>query len=197
MSGSTKKLGEIIVAIIFIAAAVFLFIELQYGWGVAMLIALIILLKLDTLQKLVLHPKNGLTAEFTLQKILERKDNLYVNVHDDIKVSESVEAGVDVQRYVAEVVQVGGVNSHLYTRIVWVPEEGGWYLNPSNLWASIGFNRGGDVMWLNCKEGYEIENFSSPSGNSILSDAINIGSCGILLEDKLKNELIINCKKKI
>jgi hypothetical protein len=196
MTWPTKKLGEIIVAIVFIVAAAFLFVKMQYGWGAMMLVALIVLLKLDTLQKLILHPKDGFTAEFTLREILERKDNFYVNVHDDIKVSESVEAVVDVQQYVAEVVQVGGVNSHLYTRIVWVPEEGGWYLNPPDPWASIGFNRGGDVMWVSCKEGYEIESFSSPSGNSILSDSIKLGFCGIRLEDKLKNELTITCKKK-
>src|SRR3989338_149250 len=118
MKKGSKKLGEILVAIVFVTAAGFLFTKMQYGWGAMMLVALIALLKLDSLQKLVLHPKDGFTAEFTLREILERKDNLYVNVHDDIKVSESVEAGVDVQQYVAEVVQVGGVNSHLYTRTV-------------------------------------------------------------------------------
>ena len=197
MTWQTKRLGEIVIAIVFIIATIFLFIKAQYGWGVVPLILLIVLLKIDNLQKLIFNTKDGFAAEFTLKEILKQNDNfLSVDVHDDVKVSESINSNIEINNYIAEVVQVGGINSHLYTRIAWVPEDVGAYLNPPNQWVSIGFNRGGDVMWLNCKEGYKIESFFSPSNNFILSDSVEYGYCGIILEDKLKNELYITCKKK-
>jgi len=61
MSWPTKKLGEIIVGVVFIAAVFFLFAKGVYGWGTTLVLALLLLLKLDKLTELAF---NGLRAKF-------------------------------------------------------------------------------------------------------------------------------------
>jgi hypothetical protein len=98
----------------------------------------------------------------------------------------------DVEMYAAHVVQVGGPGSRVTTRTAWMMTEHG-YLDAERF-VFVGFNGGGDIMSASPKEGYEITSSFSPSGNQIINDDYDKW-CRILLEEKLKNEIVIQCRK--
>lgn len=188
----TKKLGELATGVIFVIFAIAFFYEQQYWPSFFALLLLIVLLKLQDLKKFIFDSSSGFSAEFSgLREILNRDDNILETNRETSFISEN-----KINQYVAKVIQVGGIDSHLFTKTAYILEDGGVYLNPPDKWISIGFNRGGDVMWVSCKEGFKIDSYSSPTGNILLTDSLDIGSCGILLEDKLKNEISITCSKK-
>ena len=64
----TKKLGEIVVGIIFIIFAVILFLKGQYGYSVLLIALLLILLKLDELTDFAFSFKDGVSAKFGVSK---------------------------------------------------------------------------------------------------------------------------------
>ena len=64
----TKKLGEIVVGIIFIIFAVILFLKGQYGYSVLLIALLLILLKLDELTDFAFSFKGGVSAKFGVSK---------------------------------------------------------------------------------------------------------------------------------
>ncbi|TRZ78503.1 hypothetical protein D4R87_00420 [bacterium] len=68
-----KKFSEIIVGIIFIYSAIFLFYKAEYGWGVLLLLSLLILLKLDVITEFAFNPRDGFQAKFqpSIEKIKE------------------------------------------------------------------------------------------------------------------------------
>jgi len=81
----TKKLGEILIGIIFVVFAFFLFIKEIYAWGTVLTLALLLLLKLDLLTEIVVNSTDGLRAKFiipnTESKIIsEDKKELTKNV---------------------------------------------------------------------------------------------------------------------
>jgi hypothetical protein len=68
MLQSIKKIGEIIVGIIFIIFAVILFLKEQYGYSVLLVISLLVLLRLDQLTDFAFSFKDGLSARFGVSK---------------------------------------------------------------------------------------------------------------------------------
>ncbi len=60
----SKKFGKILVGIIFIAFAIVLFIKKEYGLGTTLILALLVLLKLDSLTDLVFSLTGGLQTRF-------------------------------------------------------------------------------------------------------------------------------------
>lgn len=64
MTYPTKKLEEILVGVIFVVFAMFLFGKEEYLLGVALVLALLPLLKLDFLTELVFSLKDGLKTKF-------------------------------------------------------------------------------------------------------------------------------------
>ena len=59
-----ERLGEVSVGIVFIIIAVFLFSKEQYLYGIVLLLALLILLKLDEVTEFTFNHVNGLRAKF-------------------------------------------------------------------------------------------------------------------------------------
>lgn len=100
----------------------------------------------------------------------------------------------EVESYAASVVQVGGVGSRLTTMTAWLTTGEHAYLD-ADRFVSVGFNGGGDLMSLSPKEGYEIVGCSTPTGNQITDEDYPHWR-RILLEDQLKNTLIIKCRRK-
>jgi len=98
----------------------------------------------------------------------------------------------DVERYAASVVQIGGEGSRLTTKTAWLTTGEHAYLD-ARRFVLVGFNGGGDLMSLSAKEGYEIIGCSSPTENKIFEED-DPHWRRIMLEDKLKNSLIIHCK---
>ena len=68
MSWPTKKLGEIVVGIVFTIFAVILFLKGQYGYSVLLIALLLILLKLDELTDFAFSFKDGVSAKFGVSK---------------------------------------------------------------------------------------------------------------------------------
>ena len=99
----------------------------------------------------------------------------------------------DVESYAASVVQVGGVGARLTTKTAWLTAGEHAYLD-ADRFVLVGFNGGGDLMSLAVKEGYEITGCISPTGNQIAEEDYPLWR-RVLLEDKLQNTLVINCRK--
>jgi len=59
-----KKLGEKLSGVIFVASGFFLFYKEAYGWGVFMVLMLLVLFKLDYLTEFVFNFKDGLKTKF-------------------------------------------------------------------------------------------------------------------------------------
>jgi hypothetical protein len=97
----------------------------------------------------------------------------------------------DVDGFSAHIVQIGGFGSRVLTKTAWLLTEHG-YLN-ADKFVSVGFTSGGDMI-VGAKRGFMIVSLNSPSGNTI-GDAGMPHSCLLFLEDKLKNEIMITCKR--
>lgn len=64
MTHATKKLGGATVGIVFVAGAFLLFFRSEYGWGVMLILALLVLLKLDALREFAFSISGGMRAKF-------------------------------------------------------------------------------------------------------------------------------------
>lgn len=74
----TKKLGGIIIGIILVMMGFFLFYKCEYGWGVLVMVLLLILYKSDALTELAFSLSDGVRAKFqiSIEKIEENiKEN--------------------------------------------------------------------------------------------------------------------------
>lgn len=99
-----------------------------------------------------------------------------------------------VESYAASALQVGGPDSRLVTKTAWLTSGEHAYLD-SERFVLVGFNNGGDLMSLIAKDGYEIVGATSSTGNEI-RDEDSSYMRRIMFEEKLKNALMIYCKKK-
>jgi len=97
----------------------------------------------------------------------------------------------EVDGFSAHVVQIGGFGSRVFSKTAWLLTEHG-YLN-ADKFVSVGFTSGGDMI-VGPKGGFEIVDYNSPSGNTI-DDIALPKSCLLRLGNKLKNEIMITCKK--
>jgi len=61
----TKKLGGILIGVIFVISTVFLFYKEEYGWGVLLILALLLLYKLDLLTEFAVSLTDGLKTKFS------------------------------------------------------------------------------------------------------------------------------------
>ena len=61
---ANKKIGEVLVGVVFITTASFLFAKGAYGWGTTLVLALLLLFKLDALAELAFSATDGLRAKF-------------------------------------------------------------------------------------------------------------------------------------
>jgi len=96
----------------------------------------------------------------------------------------------DPPRYGIDVIQVGGIGSYTLTKDAFYLEERG-YLNPPENYVQTQFNTPGDLMWVSCKGGYNVESATSTTDNEFTIDPIN--GVGVTIEDKLKNSITVIC----
>ena len=99
-----------------------------------------------------------------------------------------------VNKFGASVIQVGGEGSRLYTRTVWLEEHEHAYLNPDD-YISVWFPSNPELMWVSCREGFQVDSCSSGTGNEIYTIESELGSRGLILKDQVKNKIIIHCSK--
>ena len=99
-----------------------------------------------------------------------------------------------IEAFGAEVLQVAGPGSRLVTKTAWAMSGEHAHLD-ANRFVHVGFTSGGDIMYVSPREGYEIVQCNSPTGNQII-DQGHSDFRRIMLEEKLKNSLVILCKKK-
>jgi hypothetical protein len=93
----TKKLGEILVGIVFIISVAFLFVKEEYWLGFFLLIALIPLLRIEALTELVFNAKDGLCAKFVPSpKKIEQdlKENKQPNTKQNFSHFSHIEAKI-------------------------------------------------------------------------------------------------------
>jgi hypothetical protein len=130
-----------------------------------------------------------------IETILTLKDGRKIRTTRELLevISEAPAIAEEIIAYAAHVVQVGGIGSHQVTKRAWLLTEHA-YIN-SEIYAIVTFNNGGDIMGLSPREGYKVIKCSSPSGNTIVNEQGYPLGCRIILEDKLKNEILIECEK--
>lgn len=101
--------------------------------------------------------------------------------------------GNQLSCFSGSVIQVGGIGSKLVTKAAWSENS---QLTADN-YISLNFNRGGDVMWVSCPDGYRIIEAKSWTGNQVfpLADTVD-GTFGVGLENQLQNTIQITCEAK-
>lgn len=65
MPWPTKKLGEILIGVIFVVSAFFLFNKEEYGWGTLLILALLPLYKIDLITEFAVSLTDGLKTKFS------------------------------------------------------------------------------------------------------------------------------------
>jgi len=99
-------------------------------------------------------------------------------------IDKSKSWGDKVNEYAANVVQIGGIGSRLYTRTAFLVNAHG-YLNAEKL-VRVWFNGGGDVMCISPPEEFRIVERGSGTGNEVFEDDDD-SLCRILLKEEFKN----------
>lgn len=97
-----------------------------------------------------------------------------------------------IEQYGVEAIQVGGIGSRINQITPYLLDDQG-FLRPPEDWGRASFNRAGDIMDVNCKDGYYITACKSSSGNEAILD--NVIGCRVMLEDKVQNKANIECIK--
>jgi hypothetical protein len=111
----------------------------------------------------------------------------------------------DPDSYQGYITQTGGTWS---TNVEYVAYRGLYgtegQLTPSGNYLDHDFNSARDLMWVSCKDGYEIVHAESPTNNKIIGivalpddthPALN-GTVGIEIQNTPKNIIVIQCKKQ-
>jgi hypothetical protein len=102
----------------------------------------------------------------------------------------------DPVSYQGSVIETGGVGTFIVTRQAWSTETGD-YLKPSEDYVITSFNRPGDVMYVDCKTGYNITSVQSPTANRVMQPQdTDPGEAGIQIENKLQNTITVTCGKQ-
>lgn len=93
----TKKLGEVVIGAIFIIAAFYLFAKSEYGWGVILLLVLLILFKINDLKEISFSKSGEINAKFQtpIEKIEENiRENKEQITDENFASFKSVEAKI-------------------------------------------------------------------------------------------------------
>lgn len=98
------------------------------------------------------------------------------------------------KEFAAEIIQVGGKGSRLINKIAYSLEEHA-YLNPDDF-MGVSFNQAADIMWVSCKDDYEIVSCTTPE--SIFEDVIfPTKYIGMPIKEQLKNQITIQCRQPV
>jgi hypothetical protein len=98
-----------------------------------------------------------------------------------------------VDKYGAEVLQIGGIGSRITQRTAYLITEHG-YLKPPEDWVVSSFNGPADIMDVDCRNGYTI--ISCNVNDRVTKIDAMFGCRAIPLENKMQNKVTIECVKK-
>ena len=102
------------------------------------------------------------------------------------------EAVADIEKYGAEVLQVGGEGSRIHQVTAHLIDDHG-YLTPPEDWISVSFNNSGDSMHVNCKKGYAATSCNANDKDISIEET---AGCVATIEERIKNKVVITCAKK-
>ncbi len=128
----------------------------------------------------------------SIESTLNLNDGRVVKFSREVLAIENTELHGEIDEYSIHVVQIGGFGSRVLTITAQMCTVHGYL--PSDDFVSVGFTNGGDLI-VGPRKGFEIVSFSSPSGNKI-GDDLMPDLCRLILGDKLKNEIVIICKRR-
>ncbi|MDP3043140.1 MAG: hypothetical protein Q8N21_01945 [bacterium] len=97
----------------------------------------------------------------------------------------------NIEKYGGEVSQIGGVGSRFNQITAYFLTEHG-YIKPAEDWIKIAFNGPADILYVNCKEGYVT---TSCEVNGKIGNIDKDLGCISVIENKMQNLVIIECKK--
>lgn len=122
-------------------------------------------------------------------KFLQKEVNLIKSNISNNKESE-VDNNQDIDKYTAQVLQIGGTGSWLVQKQAYSPEDG--YLHPAEDWVSTIFNAPADFMHIACKDGYSL---TSCRVDDIENKDIDDLGCAVGVQEKMKMTVGIECVK--
>lgn len=122
------------------------------------------------------------------------------------ELKTDIQSSFEPDIYFAQVIQVGGVGSDIYTNKAYYIGDGTTHQEgfPNTLdkdsYAPVSFNSVSSLMYLNCKDGYEATVMPSSTtdkhpfsaGEDKQGDSIGFS---IEIKEQIKNELTIKCQK--
>lgn len=132
--------------------------------------------------------------KITMNSLQEEINLLKPDITNDNDSQKNYLTDVDIDKYGAEVLQIGGIGSHIIQKTARLLSEHG-YLKPADDWVSAGFNSSGDVMDVNCRDEYLIISCKVNNRDyDFFKD--DISGCRALIADKMQNRVNIECIKK-
>lgn len=131
------------------------------------------------------------TLEITKRYVAIQKQVFSPQSNDEIKVPDYLNYQ-DIDKYGAEVLQIGGIGSRMTQETAFLVTEHG-YLKPASDWVFTSFNNPSDIMDTNCRDGYVL--VKCVVNNEDINWDETLG-CRAVIKNQLQNRAYIECIKK-
>lgn len=141
------------------------------------------------IEKEQLNNKNGELA--TKIDNLENKNFLSNTKDKTPNFSDYLSEDIDLSKYGAGVLQIGGLGSRIDQKTAWLLTETG-YLKPAEDWVWAYYNRPADIITVGCRDGYTL---ISCNVNGEDMEVDDLGNCRDEMQDYYQNSVIIECIK--
>jgi hypothetical protein len=130
--------------------------------------------------------RNGEKIKFLQKEVNLIKSSVSNNEESEVDNNQDI----NIDKYTAQVLQIGGTGSWLVQKQAYSAEEG--YLHPAEDWVSTIFNAPADFMHVACKDGYSL---ISCSVDDIENKEIDDLGCAVGVQEKMKMTVGIECVK--
>lgn len=121
--------------------------------------------------------------------VIIEKSNSFSSVDNSYKQTE-LKLVEKYGKYGASVLQIGGEGSRFKQLSAYYLDEHGYLENPEE-WISVSINTAGDMMWVDCSDGYRIS--KCLANGAEVKEIDEILGCYAPIKDQMKNNVEIEC----
>jgi hypothetical protein len=132
------------------------------------------------------HVINDLQEQLTTLLINEKASNENNDWFQEVKEEEKLD------KYGASVLQIGGEGSKFTQLQAYLLSEQG-YLFPQEEWILVSFNTPGDLMSVNCREGYRLSECIYNEDKISPSEIDDFWGCRVPVKHQINNSVHITC----
>lgn len=139
---------------------------------------------------------------FANYRLIKISDNLITQINElkdkankDNPDQESIENKIKrVNKYASEIMQIGGAGSRVAQATIWNLEDQE-YFSPNENWVSYGFNSPADILWISCRDNYELVSCEAYGEKQEIMDEGK--NCAVAMRTNTpQNRVYIECNKK-